>query len=375
MDTLLHSIIKSSTCDGEVRDIALKVAEGGRITTDEALVLYQKAPLGLLGMLAFAVKESKTDRKVFFNRNFHIEPTNVCVNNCKFCSYKKPKGDAQAWELSLDEILHQVKRYKGSRATECHIVGGVHPDRDIDYYCNLIREVKNIIPGIVVKAFTAVEIEYMINKAGLSLRDGLQKLKDAGLESIPGGGAEIFDEKLRAQICPEKTKSDKWLEIHRTAHQLDISTNATILYGHLETYAQRIDHLNRLRTLQDQTHGFSAFIPLKYRHENNSMSNIGEVPLLEDLKNYAVSRIFLDNFPHIKAYWVMSGLETTRLALQYGADDIDGTVNDSTKIYTMAGVGGKPVMTVEQIVDLIKSENLVPVERDTFYNIIKEYND
>lgn len=375
MHTLYNSIIQNSSASSDIKEIAQKILSGGRITTDEALVLYQKAPLGLLGMLAFAVKESKTGRKVFFNRNFHIEPTNVCVNNCRFCSYKKPKGDAQAWELSLDEILHQVKRYKDSHATECHIVGGVHPDRDIDYYCNLIREVKNIIPGIVVKAFTAVEIEYMVNKAGLTLKAGLEKLKAAGLESIPGGGAEIFDEELRAQICPEKTASSKWLEIHKTAHQLGISTNATILYGHLETYAQRIDHLNRLRTLQDETHGFSAFIPLKYRHENNSLSNIGEVPLLEDLKNYAISRIFLDNFPHIKAYWVMSGLETTRLALQYGADDIDGTVNDSTKIYTMAGVGGKPVMTVEQIVSLIKNENLIPVERDTFYNEIKVYND
>ena len=375
MHTLYNSIVQNSSASSDIKAIAQKILADNRITTDEALVLYQKAPLGLLGMLAFAVKENKTGRKVFFNRNFHIEPTNVCVNNCRFCSYKKPKGDAQAWELSLDEILHQVKRYKDSHATECHIVGGVHPDRDIDYYCNLIREVKNIIPGIVVKAFTAVEIEYMINKAGLTLKAGLEKLKAAGLESIPGGGAEIFDEELRAQICPEKTKSAKWLEIHKAAHQLGISTNATILYGHLETYAQRIDHLNRLRSLQDETHGFSAFIPLKYRHENNSLSNIGEVPLLEDLKNYAISRIFLDNFPHIKAYWVMSGLETTRLALQYGADDIDGTVNDSTKIYTMAGVGGKPVMTVEQIVSLIKNENLIPVERDTFYNEIKVYND
>lgn len=375
MHTLYNSIVQNSSASSDIKAIALKILAGNRITTDEALVLYQKAPLGLLGMLAFAVKENKTGRKVFFNRNFHIEPTNVCVNNCRFCSYKKPKGDAQAWELSLDEILHQVKRYKDSHATECHIVGGVHPDRDIDYYCNLIREVKNIIPGIVVKAFTAVEIEYMINKAGLTLKAGLEKLKAAGLESIPGGGAEIFDEELRAKICPEKTASSKWLEIHKTAHQLGISTNATILYGHLETYAQRIDHLNRLRTLQDETHGFSAFIPLKYRHENNSLSNIGEVPLLEDLKNYAISRIFLDNFPRIKAYWVMSGLETTRLALQYGADDIDGTVNDSTKIYTMAGVEGKPVMTVEQIVSLIKNENLIPVERDTFYNEIKVYND
>jgi aminodeoxyfutalosine synthase len=190
------------------------------------------------------------------------------------------------------------------------------------------------------------------------------------LECIPGGGAEIFDETLRQEICPEKTKSEVWLKIHETAHSLGIPSNATMLYGHKESYENRIDHLLRLRDLQDKTHGFSAFIPLKYRKENNSMSKVGEVPLTEDLKNYAVSRIFLDNFPHIKAYWVMSGQEMTKLALQYGADDIDGTVNDSTKIYSMAGVEGKTVMTVEELRALIESAGLTPVERDTFYNEI-----
>jgi aminodeoxyfutalosine synthase len=367
----IKKIITDGLVEKDVKDIAIKISNGERISDSEAVTLYEKAELGLLGMLAFDVKQKKSDNKVFFNRNFHIEPTNVCVNNCRFCSYKKPQGDSQAWELSMDEILHKVAQYKGSKATEVHIVGGVHPDRDIDYYCKLMQEVKKIIPGIVVKAFTAVEIEYMINKAGLSIKDGLQKLKDNGLQCIPGGGAEIFDEQLRAEICPEKTKSDVWLQIHKTAHQLGIETNATILYGHKETYAQRVDHMSRLRKLQDETHGFSAFIPLKYRKANNQMSSTGEVSITEDLKNYAIARIYLDNFPHIKAYWVMSGLETTKLALQYGADDIDGTVNDSTKIYTMAGVTGEQTQTVEQLVDLIKSVNLVPVERDTFYNELK----
>lgn len=366
----IKSIIKKGVFANNIKEIAYKVADGQRISCNEALELYNNAELGLLGMLAFYVKKQKTGNKVFYNRNFHIEPTNVCVNNCRFCSYKKPQGDPQAWELSMDEILHKVATFRNSKATEVHIVGGVHPDRDIEYYGTLIREVKKIIPGIVVKAFTAVEIEYMVKKAGLSIEEGLRKLQADGLECIPGGGAEIFDEKLRAEICPEKTKSDVWLDIHRTAHRLGISTNATMLYGHRETYQHRIDHMNRLRTLQDETGGFSAFIPLKYRKENNTMHSVGEVALTEDLKNYAISRIFLDNFPHIKAYWVMSGLETTKLALQYGADDIDGTVNDSTKIYTMAGVDGKPVMTVQQIRSLIESIGLQPVERDTFYNEI-----
>ncbi|MCQ2251061.1 MAG: aminofutalosine synthase MqnE [Bacteroidales bacterium] len=364
----ITAIIDNGDMDGDIREIAQKAYQGIRISDGEALALYERAPLPLLGMLAFGIKNKKTGSKVFYNRNFHIEPTNVCVNNCRFCSYKKPQGDPQAWELSMDEILHKVATYRDSRATEVHIVGGVHPDRDIDYYCNLMREVKRIMPGIVVKAFTAVEIEYMINKAGLSLEEGLKKLKEAGLEAIPGGGAEIFDEELRAEICPEKTKSSVWLDIHRTAHKLGIGTNATMLYGHKETYAQRVDHMSRLRRLQDETHGFSAFIPLKYRNENNQMSALGEVSLTEDLRNYAMARIYLDNFPHVKAYWVMSGLETTKLALQYGADDIDGTVNDSTKIYTMAGVSGKPTMTVEQIREVIESAGLQPVERDTFYN-------
>ncbi|MCR5454406.1 MAG: aminofutalosine synthase MqnE [Bacteroidales bacterium] len=368
----LKTLVDKGLYDEDIKNIAYKVIDGQRISDDEAIVLYSRAELGLLGMLAFEIKRRKSGNKVFYNRNFHIEPTNVCVNNCKFCSYKKPQGDPQAWELSMDEILHRVAVYKDSKATEVHIVGGVHPDRDIEYYCRLMREVKKIIPGIVVKAFTAVELEYMINKAGLTIEDGLRKLIDSGLQCIPGGGAEIFDEKLRAEICPEKTKSSVWLDIHRTAHRLGISTNCTMLYGHKETYAQRVDHLSRLRKLQDETGGFSAFIPLKYRKENNTMQSLGEVPLTEDLRNYAVSRIYLDNFPHVKAYWVMSGLETTKLALQYGADDIDGTVNDSTKIYTMAGVDGKPSMTVEQIRQLIESVGLVPVERDTFYNTIEE---
>ena len=369
----IKQLINNDLQTPELQNIAEAILSGQRISDSDALVLYQKAELGYLGILANYVREQKNGRNVFFNRNFHIEPTNVCINNCKFCSYSRKQGQEGVWEMSESQIFDIVKHYKNSKATEVHIVGGVHPDKEIEYYGNLIKEIKKIIPGIVVKAFTAVELEYMINKAGLSISDGLKKLKADGLESIPGGGAEIFQESIREQICPEKTSSNTWLEIHKTAHQLGISTNATMLYGHIESYADRIDHMKRLRELQDVTHGFSAFIPLKYRKENNKMNTFGEVTLTEDLKNYAISRLYLDNIPHIKAYWVMSGLDTTKAALSFGADDIDGTVNDSTKIYTMAGVEGKAVLTVEQITDLIKSINMIPVERDTFYNVIKTY--
>ncbi len=371
MENSIKSLIECSEVALELKKIALNVASGGRISPSEALELYNCNELGLLGMLAFEIKKQKSGLKVFYNRNFHIEPTNVCINNCKFCSYSRKKGENGAWEMSMDEIIHKVSQYKGSRATECHIVGGVHPERDIEYYGQLIKNVKNIMPELVVKAFTAVEIEYMAQKAGLSIEGALLYLKKCGLQSIPGGGAEILDEEVRKKICPEKTTATKWLEIHQTAHKLGITTNATMLYGHVESYSDRVEHLSKLRQLQDKTGGFSAFIPLKYRKENNQLNLVGEVSLVEDLKNYAVSRIFLDNFPHIKAYWVMSGQETTRLALQFGADDIDGTVNDSTKIYSMAGAEKKPIMTVEQIQNLVRSAGLVPVERDTFYNEIK----
>lgn len=369
----MKTFVSTLNLPKELKDISFKVFDNQRISMQEALYLYNNASLGLLSVLSTFVRESKNGKNVYFNRNFHIEPTNICINNCRFCSYKKEKNDAQAWEMSVDEILHIVKKYKDSLATEVHIVGGVHPDRDIEYYGNLIKEVKKIMPNIVVKAFTAVEIEYMIKKANLTIEEGLKYLKDCGLESIPGGGAEIFDEKLRSEICPEKTSSNIWLEIHKQAHLMGISTNATMLYGHKETIEHRLDHINRLRELQDKAPGFSAFIPLKYKKENNQLNSCGEVSVVEDLKTYAISRIFLDNFDHIKAYRISSGLETSTLALNFGADDMDGTVDNSTKIYSMAGQKEEAIMTVEKIVDTIKNAGFTPIERDTFYNTIKIY--
>lgn len=353
------------------QDIAASVEAGQRLSAEEALTLWKEAPLWRLGELAVARKREVSGEKVFYNRNFHLEPTNVCVFNCKFCSFRRPRGSAEAWEWSMEQMQEQVRRYVGSGVTEVHIVGGVHPDHSLDYYCSLIRNVKAILPDVAVKAYTAIELSYMIQRASLSTREGLQRLIDAGMDAIPGGGAEIFDEEIRAKICPDKGSTQEWFDVHRTAHELGLKTNATMLYGHIEGVEHRIDHLMRLRELQDVTKGFNAFIPLKYRNFGNSMSEIGEVPIVDDLRTLAMSRLILDNVPHIKAYWVMYGKQTTEMALKFGADDIDGTIDDSTKIYSMAGAEDKrPKMSVGQMLQMVERAGFCAVERDTHYNEI-----
>ena len=352
-------------------DILSRLSEGARLSFEEAVTLWHDAPLWRLAEVAVQKKRSVSADKVFYNKNFHIEPTNLCVFNCKFCSYRRTKGSPEAWDYTMDEIEALVRSYKGKGATEMHIVGGVHPEHGIEYYCDMIRRVKQILPEAAVKAFTAIELSYMIRKAGLSTREGLQMLIDAGMEAIPGGGAEIFDEKIRQQICPDKGSTEEWFDVHRTAHELGLKTNATMLYGHIESIEHRIDHLMRLRDLQDVTGGFNAFIPLKYRNFGNSMSEIGEVPIVDDLRTLAMSRLILDNVPHIKAYWVMYGKQTTEMALSFGADDVDGTIEDSTKIYSMAGADDKrPTMSVEQMHAMVERAGFRAVERDTHYNEI-----
>ncbi len=353
----------------QIEHIAHKVRSAERITSEEALVLWQKAPLWLLAELAMGVRHRLNGQKLFYNRNFHIEPTNRCVFNCRFCSYRRPVDSPEMWDYSMEEI-EQIARSQAEKGiTEVHIVGGVHPDHGLEYYCEMIRRVKQILPHVAVKAFTAIELSYMIRQAGLSVEAGLEQLIEAGMEAIPGGGAEIFDEEIRARICPEKGSTAEWFEVHDAAHRLGLRTNATILYGHIEGIEHRIDHLKRLREQQDKTQGFDAFIPLKYRNFGNSMSAIGEVSITEDLRMLALSRIFLDNIPHIKAYWVMYGKTTTELALAFGADDVDGTIDDSTKIYSMAGAEDrKPVMTIAEIERMASMAGLQAVERDTFYH-------
>jgi aminodeoxyfutalosine synthase len=357
--------------DLDLRLVADKIKSGKRITSEEGLLLFNKADLSLLGLLASVVRRKLNGNFAYFNRNFHIEPTNKCIYNCRFCSYHKPEGDPDSWEYSHEEMLEIVKRFDKKEVTEVHIVGGVHPSYDLHYWGSLLKKIKEHRPDLHIKAFSAIELDYMISKAGYTIEEGLKKLKSYGLDSIPGGGAEIFDEQLRKSICDEKASSQLWLTIHETAHGIGIPSNATMLYGHVENYNHRIDHLDRLRSLQDKTGGFNAFIPLKYKKSNNSMSYLGEVSIVEDLRNYAVSRIYLDNFPHIKAYWPMIGKEGARLSLSFGADDMDGTIDDTTKIYSMAGSEEeKPVMSTEEIRKLILDAGYTPVERDSLYKQI-----
>ncbi len=360
--------------DKILEKIESDVRKGLRISPEDGLFLFEHAGLGYLSKLSALVKDRHSGNRVYFNRNFHIEPTNICIHSCTFCSYSRKVNQEGAWEMTEEQILGEIDREKNSSATEVHIVGGVHPQRTLDYYEGIIRAIRLKKPGLFIKAFTAVELDFMFRKSRITPEEGLRRLKAAGLDSIPGGGAEIFDEELRAKICPDKTGSTEWLAIHEAAHLAGIPTNATMLYGHIEQYSHRIDHLNRLRDLQDKTGGFQVFIPLKYRKANNPLGIIGEVSAIEDLRNYAVSRIYLDNFPHLKAYWPMIGREMAGLSLAFGVDDLDGTIEDSTRIYSMAGAEDQnPAMTTEVLAGLIRSAGLVPVERDTLFNTLKTH--
>ena len=371
----LIKLIESSEISEELKLIAKKVLAGERISIEDGCTLYHQGELGFLGTLANFVREKMHGDYTYFNRNFHVEPTNICVFDCKFCSYSRLlKQKEGSWEMNAAQMLAIVQSYKGKPVTEVHIVGGVHPKLGLDFFADLLSKVRELIPEIHIKAFTAVELDYMFRKAKKTSAEGLQILKDHGLNSLPGGGAEIFDEEIRKQICEDKCSSNVWLEIHETAHQLGIPSNATMLYGHIETYEHRIDHMDRLRKLQDRTHGFNTFIPLKFRNGDNQMSNIPEVSAIEDMRAYSIARIFLDNIPHLKAYWPMLGRASAQLSQSFGVNDIDGTIDDSTKIYSMAGSEEQtPIMSTKELVDLISVVGRHPIERDTLYNIRKDY--
>lgn len=360
----------------ETFSIAEDVLKGKRISNEQASFLYRKADFNDLALIANHAREARNSSFTYFNRNIHIEPTNLCVFDCKFCSYSRMlKHRQEGWEKSADEILAKVQEYDGQPITEIHIVGGVHPKMGLHYFADLIRSIKKLRPEIHIKAFTAVELEYMCRKAGVSYREGLQILRDAGQDSLPGGGAEIFAQAVRNQICADKCTADQWLEIHKTAHLLGMRSNATMLYGHIESYEDRIHHMQLLRQLQDETGGFQTFIPLKFRNKDNQLSHIPEVSVIEDLRNYAVSRIYLDNFSHLKAYWPMIGRQTAQISLSFGVDDLDGTIDDTTKIYSMAGAEEQhPALSTEELVFLIQEAGRIPVERDTLYNVIKQYD-
>lgn len=371
----VETLLQNGNYSDALQRIGHKVIAGQRISPEEGLILFNDADLGFVGALANHIRQKRHGDYTFFNRNFHIEPTNICVYDCKFCSYSRLlKQKDGAWELSSEEMLNLVRNYEGKPITEVHIVGGVHPKMGLDFFANLLRQIKMLRPELHIKAFTAVELYYMFRKAKKTVQEGLLYLKEHGLDSLPGGGAEIFDETIRGKIAEDKCSSEEWLAIHEAAHQLGIPSNATMLYGHIESYEHRIDHMERLRQLQDKTSGFNTFIPLKFRNKDNQMSHIAEVSVIEDLKNYAVSRIYLDNFAHIKAYWPMIGRTTTQLALSFGVDDVDGTIDDSTKIYTMAGSEEQnPQLTTQQLVELIKQVNRHPIERDTLYRVVQDY--
>ncbi len=370
------ALLLSSNHLPELKAIAKKVYNGERITFDEGVILYKDADLAFLGTLANFVREKKNNNYVYFNHNFHLEPTNICVYTCAFCSYSRLiKNREQGWELSVEQIMDIVKKYDGQPVTEIHITGGVVPKQDLNFYTELFSKIKKHRPGLHIKALTPVELHYIFKKAKLSYADGMKKMQEAGLDSMPGGGAEIFDEKIREKIAGGKCSTREWLSIHETWHNIGGRSNATMLYGHIETFEHRVDHMERLRQLQDKTKGFNAFIPLKFRNKENEMANVAEVSVIEDLRNYAISRIYLDNFQHIKAYWAMIGRNTAQLSLNFGTDDLDGTIDDTTKIYSMAGSEEQnPKLSTQELVELIKTVGRTPVERDTLYNIVKDYS-
>jgi len=374
MNSGVRTLVNAVT-DKDLKNIGLKVLTGERINFNEGVLLFEKGSVGYLGALANFVREKMHGNKTYFNRNFHIEPTNVCVFSCAFCAYSKLYAHKEeGWELSIEQMLDLVKKYDGKPVTEVHIVGGVHPKMNLDFFAELMRKIKAHRPGLHIKAFTAVEFDYMFRKAKVSVAEGIQFLHNAGLDSIPGGGAEIFHPEIREQICADKVDADGWLNIHRTAHKMGMHSNATMLYGHIEKYEHRIDHMERLRQLQDETGGFNTFIPLKFRNKDNDMSHIPESTITEDMRLYAIARLYMDNFPHIKAYWPMLGRQNAQLTLSFGVNDLDGTIDDTTKIYSMAGSEEQsPSLSTAELVSLIKQVKREPVERDTLYNEIKNY--
>jgi aminodeoxyfutalosine synthase len=371
----ISDIIAEQQTNKQLQIISDKVYAAERINDDEALYLFEHASLPFVGMLANAVRERLHGNNTYFNRNFHIEPTNVCVFSCDFCAYSRLYAKREeGWELTIEQMLDQVKKYDEIPVTEVHIVGGVHPKMDLKFFAELLSAIKTHRPDLHIKAFTAVEYDYMFRKAKLSTEEGLKTLIAAGLDSIPGGGAEIFHPDVREKICADKVDADGWLDIHATAHRLGLHSNATMLYGHIETYEHRVDHMKRLRELQDETSGFQTFIPLKFRNKDNDMSHIPESSVVEDMKMYAIARLYLDNFPHLKAYWPMLGRQQAQMTLHFGVNDLDGTIDDTTKIYSMAGSEEQnPSMSTEELVMLIKQAGRKPVERDTLYKKLIEY--
>jgi aminodeoxyfutalosine synthase len=351
----------------EVEKIVNTIISKKRISIEEVKVIYKTLSLSEIGVIADYLKQKQTGKQVTFVQNIHIEPTNVCVFNCKFCSFSTTESN-KGWSYSIEEILKTVTKLN-SNISEIHIVGGSNPKYNLTFYTRLIKQIKSIKPNIYIKAFTASEISYLSQLESISTYDTLNILKDAGINGITGGGAEILNDEIRKEICPHKINSQQWLEIHQQAHLIGLTSTCTMLYGHIETIDNRLEHLEALRNLQDKTQGFQAFIPLKFKHFNNELSYLKETNSIDDLKVFAISRIFLDNIKHIKAYWPAYGKDIAQMALRFGADDIDGTISDSTKIYSKAGADEQtPQMSIPEIIKLIEEVGYKAVERDALFN-------
>jgi aminodeoxyfutalosine synthase len=371
----IHILLTDKDLPERARQIAQKVYTGERITETDGLYLFEHGELGYLGTLANFVRERKQGDNTYFNKNFHVEPTNLCVYTCTFCSYSRLiKQKQEGWAYTMDEMMALIHKYDGQPVTEVHLVGGVLPQYDLKFYLELFRRIKAHRPELHIKALTPVEYHYIFKKAKVSYEKGMEMVKASGVDSLPGGGAEIFAADVRDQIAGGKCSGEQWLRIHEIWHELGMRSNATMLYGHIEKYHHRIDHMEKLRQLQDKTHGFQTFIPLKFRNKDNQLSHLPEVSTIEDLKNYAISRIYLDNFDHLKAYWPMIGRATAQLLLAFGVDDLDGTIDDTTKIYSMAGSEEQnPSLSTQDLVRMIRQVGRRPIERDTLYNVVKDF--
>ena len=347
-----------------------KVEAGERLSFEDGLALYRTPDILALGYLANLVRERLHGDITYFNVNRHINPTDVCVASCRLCAFGKRVRDPKAYTMSLDEVWHRAGEGWSEAVTEFHIVGGLHPELTLDWYCEMLRGLKHRFPRVHLKAFTMVEIAYLARRAKISIRETLERLRDAGMDSLPGGGAEIFNEPVRRIICDHKIDGDEWIETARTAHQLGLRSNCTMLYGHIENEADRVDHLLRLRQLQDDTHGFVTFIPLAFHPDNTALDHIPKTTGFDDIKNIAVARLMLDNIPHIKAYWVMMTPKIAQIALRFGADDIDGTIVEE-RIYHDAGATTKQGLRRAELLQLIRKAGREPVERDTLYRPVE----
>jgi aminodeoxyfutalosine synthase len=350
--------------------ISEKVAAGERLNGEEGCALFRSPDLLGVGALAQAVRERLHGRRAYYIYNQHINYSNICVNGCKFCAFGRRAGEPGAYELSLEEICAKVAARLSEPITEIHIVGGCHPDLPFSYYLEMLQGIKRLRPEVHLQAFTAVEVAHLAGIAGLSVAETLMALRDAGLGSLPGGGAEIFSSRVREGLCPQKLSPEGWLEIAQTAHRLGLNTNATMLYGHVETVEERVEHLLRLRAAQDETGGFLAFIPLAFHPENTGLRDLKGPSALDDLKTLAVSRLLLDNFPHLKAFWVMLGPKLAQTSLCFGVDDVDGTVMEE-RITHMAGAKTPQGLTRSQLRALIREAGCEPVERDTLYRVVE----